>query len=72
MKFVIELDDFMCGATECQVVRRGWKAKQRHHDQLDFFIKIQVGQVEVELYSDQIEATKTPERRYSVPNHTTK
>ena len=29
MKFVIELDDFTCGAAECQVVRRGWERKRR-------------------------------------------
>jgi hypothetical protein len=27
MKFVIELDDFTCGAAERQVVRRGWERK---------------------------------------------
>src|SRR5260221_13490733 len=34
MKFVIELDDFTCGAAKRQVVRRGWERKRRVGSQL--------------------------------------
>jgi hypothetical protein len=69
MEFVIELNDFACGATEREVVRRGWEGEaNRQRSALSFAIKIQVGQVEVELRPDQIGATRLPR----VPAHTVK
>jgi hypothetical protein len=44
MEFVIELNDFACGATERQVVRRGWEREaNRPQSAFSFAIKIQAG-----------------------------
>ena len=68
MKFVIELDDFACSATERQVMRWGWEREPKRRSQLGLSIKTQVGQVEVELRPNQIGATGLPR----VPAHTVK
>ena len=65
MKFVIELDDFACGAAERQVMRRGWEREPNRPQSAQFMpSKSKSGK----WRRDQNGATRLP----GVPAHTVK